>query len=341
MELEKAIVAVDMVGCPNRCKHCWIGHGPNGNMTIEDLKYVTDAFSEYTHSLEVYSWVREPDYSSNYKQLWELDNRLSKNTAPKRFELLSFWRINRDNEYVKWAYELGVRRCQLTFFGLEEKTDYYVGRKGAFKELIKATELLLSHKIAPRWQVFINKDNVKELQPLIKLSKEMNLGELCRSIGEEFELVVHQGSCDGENEKLYDIRITSDDLVNIPEEFHHRLGETEEKIYQELLTDTSIANLVSSTPVFNITSDFDVYPNYSSVTPFWYLGNLKKDGIERVLNNYINNRSLAQHNRLTVPINKMVKACGNSNSKRLFDKGDYIIYIINQYCKIDQSLGGY
>lgn len=137
MELEKVIVAVDMVGCPNRCKHCWIGHAPNGNMAIEDLKYVTDAFSEHTHSFEVYRWFREPDYSSNYKQLWDLDNRLSKNTTPKRFELLSFWRINRDNEYVKWAYDIGVRRCQLTFFGLEEKTDYYVGRKGAFKELIK------------------------------------------------------------------------------------------------------------------------------------------------------------------------------------------------------------
>ena len=223
----------------------------------------------------------------------------------------------------------------INLFCVEEKTDYYVGRKGAFKELIKATELLLRNKIAPRWQIFINRDNMDDLQPLIKLSKEMNLGELCKSIGEEFELVVHQGSCEGENEKLYDIRITSDDLVNIPEEFHHRLGETEEKIYQELLTDASTINIVSSSPVFYITPDFDVYPNYSSIAPWGYLGNIKEDGIERVLNNYINNRSLAQYNRLTVPINKMVKAYGNPNSKRLFDKGDYIIYIINQYCKIN------
>lgn len=332
MRFDKITVAVDMAGCPNRCKHCWIGHFNNGNMSIEELKYVSNTFSEYTASLEVYSWFREPDYKSNYKQLWELDNELSINTTPERFELLSFWRINRDKEYVKWAYDIGVRRCQLTFFGLEEETDYYIGRKGAFKELINATEILLNNKIAPRWQMFINKDNINKIQSLIDLSKKMKLSERCEIIGEEFELFVHQGSCDGENEKLYDIRITSDDLVNIPKEFHKHLGDTEERIYKKLIIDNSTVNLVSQSPIFYVTSEFDVYPNYTSILPWWKLGNIKKDGIEIVLNNYINNNCLAQHNRLTIPISKMVKECGNPKSNRLFDKEDYIMYIINQYC---------
>lgn len=150
MLFKNITIALDMSGCPNRCKHCWIGHFKNGNMSIEDLKYVANSFKDYTNSLEVYSWFREPDFNADYKNLWEIDNELSKNTKPKRFELLSFWRINRDEEYVKWAYNIGVRRCQLTFFGLEEKTDYYVGRKGAFNELINATRILLENKIAPR-----------------------------------------------------------------------------------------------------------------------------------------------------------------------------------------------
>ncbi|EGT4138744.1 radical SAM protein [Clostridium perfringens] len=333
MLFKNITIALDMSGCPNRCKHCWIGHFKNGNMSIEDLKYVANSFKDYTNSLEVYSWFREPDFNVDYKKLWEIDNELSKNTKPKRFELLSFWRINRDEEYVKWAYNIGVRRCQLTFFGLEEKTDYYVGRKGAFNELINATRILLENKIAPRWQIFVNKDNINEIEKLIDLSKEMNLEERCKEFGEEFELFIHQGSCDGENEKLYDIRITSDDLVNIPKEFHHRLGKREKDLYGELINDSSTKNLVTDFPVFYITSQFDVYPNYTSIAPWWYLGNIKRDGVKKVLDNYINNRSLGQKSSLEVPIKEMVKVCGDQNSNRLFDRDDYIIYIINKYCR--------
>ena len=121
-----------MAGCPNRCKHCWIGHSPNGNLSINDLKYMADSFSPFTNSLEIYSWFREPDFKDNYKELLDLENKLSKNAKPKRFELLSFWRINRDLEYVKWAYNIGVKKCQLTFFGLEEKTDYLHWKKRSF-----------------------------------------------------------------------------------------------------------------------------------------------------------------------------------------------------------------
>lgn len=333
MLFDNITIALDMAGCPNRCKHCWIGHFKNSNMKNSDLEYVAREFYNYCNSLAVYSWYREPDFKSNYKELWELDNKLSKNTSPERFELLSFWRINRDEEYVKWAYELGVRTCQLTFFGLEEKTDYYIGRKGAFKELINSTKILLKNNIAPRWQIFINKDNISEITDLIKLSKEMQLAEKCNAIGENFELFIHQGSCDGENEKLYDIRITSDDLINIPEEFHTRLGETENSLYKELICDDSTLNLVSKSPVFYITSEFDVYPNYTSISPWWYLGNLKTDGIEKILNNYINNKSLGQKVRLSVPIKELVSTCGNLNSTRLFDKDDYIIYLLNKYCR--------
>lgn len=101
----------------------------------------------------------------------------------------------------------------------------------------------------------------------------------------------------------------------------------------DLAGDNSTENLVSNSPVFFITKDFDVYPNCSQISPWWCLSNIKKDGIEKVINNYIFNTSTAQNSRLTIPICEMVKACGNPNSNRLFDKDDYITYILNQYCK--------
>jgi hypothetical protein len=42
-----------MHGCPNRCKHCWLGITPNGNMTVEDLKFVAGAFRPFTKDLEI------------------------------------------------------------------------------------------------------------------------------------------------------------------------------------------------------------------------------------------------------------------------------------------------
>ena len=32
----KLSLVVDMAGCPNRCKHCWLGHMPNYKMNEED-----------------------------------------------------------------------------------------------------------------------------------------------------------------------------------------------------------------------------------------------------------------------------------------------------------------
>ncbi|MGN1143434.1 MAG: hypothetical protein ACI4SU_02625, partial [Anaerovoracaceae bacterium] len=77
MRMKKTTIALDMNGCPNRCRHCWIGHSPNGNLTEEDLKYAAAQFRPYTDCLEVYDWYREPDYHDDYKLRWELCEQLS------------------------------------------------------------------------------------------------------------------------------------------------------------------------------------------------------------------------------------------------------------------------
>lgn len=60
----------------------------------------------------------------------------------------------RDSSYADWLYSLGVKVCQLTLFGTEETTDYFIGRKGAYQEIIKAINILLEHNIAPRLQIY-------------------------------------------------------------------------------------------------------------------------------------------------------------------------------------------
>lgn len=345
MKFKEITVCLDMYGCPNRCKHCWLGTTPNGNMSVSEMEFAAAQFRPFTDCFQIYDWYREPDYRDNYQELYRLCNQLSDKPI-EHFELISFWRLVRDKEYVKWLSSLGLQKAQLTLWGSQETTDYYIGRKGAYTEILETIEILLENKISPRIQTFINKSNLDELIHVENLIKHLDLEERCRSFGGEFSFFLHQGSCDGENEKLYDVRVTPEDLKQIPEllekytlrHFNKSsimdvFGRTEQSLYEELVQDHSTASYVSDSPVFFIDKDFNVYPNITAPAPHWCLGNLKKHGSKTVLENYVESNSAAQRTRLTVPICDIVKAQGSSTSQHLFNKGDYIEYLLNKYCR--------
>lgn len=342
MKFKEITVCLDMYGCPNRCRHCWLGVTPNGNMAVSEIEFTAEQFRPFTECLRIDHWYREPDYRDNYQELYNLCNQLSDKPI-QHYELVSFWRLVRDEGYVKWLSALGLKKAQLTVFGSEETTDFYIGRKGAYREILEAIEILTENKISPRIQTFINKSNVDELKHVENLISQLDLESRCRSFGGEFSFFLHQGSCDGENEKLYDVRVTPDDLEKIPaalETYTLRhfgkknimdvFGRTENMLYEELITDHSTSSYVSDSPVFYIDKDFNVYPNISSPARQWCLGNLKRDGIKRVLENYTESNSAAQHVRLTVPLCEIVKAQGDKTSRRLFGKNDYIEFLLNR-----------
>lgn len=344
-KFDKLTVCLDMYGCPNRCRHCWLGASPNGSMSADALKLAAEKLKPLAESFEIDFWYREPDFCDNYAEMWELTEELSDVKTP-HFELMSFWRAVRDKDYVPWLFSKGVRACQLTLFGGEEKTDFYVGRRGAYNEILKAAELLLEHKIAPRFQVFVNKDNIGELGEIERLIDDMSLEKRCESFGTEFNLFVHQGSCDGENEKLYDIRAEEEDLEKIPKrlaemtlkyfgkkDLKEVFGEKESDLCQRLAKDRSTFDLRESSPVFYVDGSFDVYPNISAPSAFYRLGNLKSSGAEELAESYLENKSAAQRASAEVPVCEMAEKCGRFDSGRLFSKEDYRIYLLNKYCK--------
>lgn len=347
-KLNKITIGIDMAGCPNRCKHCWLGAAPNGKMEKEDMVFIANAFRPYANKLEIISWYREPDFRDDYKELWDLECQLSDEKTP-HFELMSYWRIVRDKDYAEWLYSLGVRKCQLTLFGSEKITDHYVGRKGAYSEIVKSIDILFKHGIAPRIQVFVNKDNIDELPFIEEFMDNLELESRCKEIGQEFQLFVHSGSCEGENEKLYEIIVTKEDLNRIPEKLaeltlkhfdrknlQEVFGKPEKDLIGELLEDKGTTSVISTFPVFYVDANFNVYPNVTQPSPWWCLGNLKADSAEQIMNNYVNNKSKAQHLINHIPIGEMVSLCGNPDSERLFSKEEYILYIQNQFCKTNR-----
>ena len=334
MTFRSISAGLDMCGCPNRCKHCWLGVTPNGKLSVADLKFVADAFRPFTNSLEVFDHFREPDYASNYKELWQITAELSDTKTP-HFELISYWRAVRDREYIPWIHSLGVRTVQLTIFGNEETTDFYVGRKGAFNEILQTIKLLRQNGIAPRIQTFVNKNNISQLPYIQNLLETLEIDNF----------FLHQGSCSGENEQFYDVWITPEDVDKIPlklidltikhfgaANIWDVLGEPEKDLCSQLAHDSStMKSIVSDSPFFFVDKELNVYPNYEAPTPFWCLGNLKKDGAEEILKTYVNNSSIAQRIMTTVPIGEMVSKHGNPESTRLFQKDDYVNFVLNKY----------
>ena len=329
MENRQLNLVVDMHGCPNRCLHCWIGHMPNRTMKQDADKYIVDYFRPYFERIAYYSWLREPDFCNDYKDIWQSDIDLSINTVPQRFELASFYRIVRDKEYVPFLKDVGVEKVQLTLFGLEETQDRYVGRRGAFRELLRATDILIEEGIIPRWQCFINEENRTEILELLDMADKIRANKC-----PELEFFVHEGSCDGENRKLYPIRIKKS---HIPRELiPYYLG------YATLMTESECCNALEndmSAPCFhndgditlNISNTCDVYFNFTHMAKPWVIGNMHMIAADELVRRIIEEDTFAINKLNQVAWCELVKKYGNFNSEKVFQLGDFKMFLVNEY----------
>lgn len=334
MKNKDLVLCVDMYGCPNRCRHCWLGHMPNRKMDDKADEWIVNYFKPYFPNISFYSWMREPDFCNDYKERWLKDNKLSIGMTPERFELASFWRLVRDSEYVRFLKKVGVKTVQLTFFGLENLTDKYVGRTGAFQELLQATEILLRNEIAPRWQTFLYEENKDELVELLKLSEQLKLKERCQTFGAEFKFFVHTGGCDGENRKQYDIWIEKE---HIPEMLIPYYLD-----YETLLTEKECCGLLKEdmthniphnedTIVLYVSNNYDIFFNFTNMSKEWKIGNLKTDNQKELIRRIIEEDIPALNLARQITMKELVATYGNTQSNRAFQLEDYKNYLLNRY----------
>lgn len=341
MKNKNLILGVDMYGCPNRCKHCWLGHMPNRKMNDKTDEWIINYFKPYFKNISFYSWIREPDFCNDYKERWLRDVELSVGIMPQRFELASFWRLVRDLEYVKFLKDVDVKTVQLTFFGLKKMTDKYVGRIGAFEELLQATEVLLQNEIAPRWQAFLYEENKEELVELLKLSEQMRLKERCQNFGAEFKFFVHTGGCEGANQNQYDIWIEKE---HIPTELIPYYLD-----YETLLSEKECCELLKADKTYNvphneqeitlfISNTYDVFFNFTHMAREWEIGNLKTDEPEELIRRIVEEDIPALQLARQVTMKELVVRYGDALSNKAFQLEDYKMYLLNRYieehCKI-------
>ena len=317
------VLCLDMHGCPNRCKHCWLGELPNGQIRDDYADFLVGLFRPYFRNLTFYSWLREPDFCPNYKWRWEEDKRLS-SKSPTRFELASFYRIVKDPGYVKWLKKVGTKKVQLTFFGLEKTTDEFVGRAGAYGELLQATKILLENQIEPRWQIFLYQSNKEEAVALLDVAKSMGVNEI----------IVHEGSCDGNNRNLYDIRINKSEIPEALKPYYLNYpNNLSERECVEMLRDDHSFYLPHNENeiVLYVTADLNVYYNFTNPSPAWKIGNVRDDDIDFVVRRAVAEDIPALTLAKTISIGELARRYGDMHSDKVFDLEDYKMYLLNNY----------
>lgn len=339
----KIAVIMDMYGCHNRCKHCWLSHAKNVETPVNDFIWVCEQFKSYqingkSHfdNLEFMSWFREPDYADNYKELWELEKRLSTTKTP-HFELASIWRLVRDESYAPWLKRLGVDCVQITFFGTEKNTDHFSGRKGAFIDLMTAIEVMLKNGIVPRIQMFPFTTTTENFKDIENIFLDMHLEERIKALGKEFDCYFHLPSPDGEAFNLEKIRIHKSDVQRLPSYFiqktlrhfkaesMEKLWRTESELMPSLLTQNNPLNENPPVPALMVASDFNVYPNSGEVASWCCLGNLKTDGVYAVMDNYLNRHTLGLKMNHETPVSYFARKYGNARGDRLYAGTDLVL----------------
>lgn len=347
--IKKIELCFDMAGCPNNCGHCWIKTDHLGIVKEHDVRRITSEFKSLAEDLSVYTWYLEPDYLPNYRELWHLEMELSTQTH-QHFDLLSDWRVLQDESYLQWAYDLGVRTCQLTFFGMEETTNRMTGRPNAFTELLITTDKLIEIGISPRFQLFVYNFNVHEIKEFDNYIKDKGIKKKCEEKGLDFSLFIHTGSCTGNAMSLYDEWLTEDNILEIPkkiinstkshfgtDDINNFLGETESSLYRSIINDDKKHPVIVDDIILYVDGKLDVYPHFVVHKPWWKLGNLNQDSAEVILSRYLNGETIGQKTRKNIPVSEMVKRFGDPDSNRVFNKDDYIEYITEKYLEWNQN----
>ncbi len=339
--LETLRVALDMGGCPNKCRHCYLGITKSSKLSIDDLDLVYELFNPYAKHLAIYSWYKEPDFLNNYQELYEKEKKLSDSDVFEKFELASVYRLNRDPNYSKWLKQINVKRIQITFFGLESNTNYFTNRLNAFKENLNAIEILIKNQIVPKIQVFINKKNINELTKFMQLIDKLKYKERIEEYG-EFILFAHLGTPTGENLKNICYRITEKDLKYIPTTLFkisadylnnkNPFGVAEHILYDKFKNCNDYLNIKENNNFLNlyINYKFDAY--FLSIAPYYKLGNIKKDPPYSIIENYLNDEAYILQIAKQIKIKDLVKEFGNPSGIWLFEEDEYLPYLLELYC---------
>lgn len=80
-----------------------------------------------------------------------------------------------------------------------------------------------------------------------------------------------------------------------------------------------------------ISNQYDVFYNFTHMSPNWRIGNLKTDDRDEMIRRIVEEDTQALNLARNISLRELVKRYGDPASDRLFGRGDYTEYLLNCY----------
>jgi RNA polymerase sigma-70 factor (ECF subfamily) len=168
-----------IAGCPNACRHCKDeGSPPCGElMSFDDAKWVVEQFRNLTKSEPPVAknictvLYHEPTAHPDFLSLWQYHRDICEAMGCEEFpechSVLSTngYGIARADDYrqmLKRLRELGIRMISSTLHGLEEHHDWFVRRKGAFRDIFLSAERAREAGFQIHFNGYLDRRNMKD-----------------------------------------------------------------------------------------------------------------------------------------------------------------------------------
>jgi hypothetical protein len=131
----------------------------------------------------------------------------------------------------------------------------------------------------------------------------MKLREKVKALDGEFEIFLHTPEPDGNARKIEYLRPTIEETRDIPLEIIEiskvylkveNLWYTEGELGKQILNEKDEFPYAYKFPEllwFLVKSNFDVYTNFGTLELWWRLGNLKRDSINKIFQNFEENKT--------------------------------------------------
>ena len=195
------------------------------------------------------------------------------------------------------------------------------------KELIALVEDFAKNEVAP-----ISKEY--DLSGEFPIEVFRMAAEIKKERCPGLEFFVHEGSCDGENRKLYPIRIRKqhipDELTPVFLDYADLL--TEGRCCEILHEDFSHPSFpIGDTITLNISNEYNVYYNFTHLCRPWIIGNLKTEKPEDLVRKIVSGDTLALRAAKKCVWAELADQFGDSSSDRVFSLEDYKMFLFNRY----------
>ena len=129
-------VSLDMGGCNKKCKFCRYSKQTKASLTIDDLHLVYELISPFTDNLLISSFYKEIDVFENYKEIYEIENKLNNNINKERLNKINIERLLKDEKYLTFLKKQNVHNVIIDVYGNRTNHDYFVGRTGSFNQIL-------------------------------------------------------------------------------------------------------------------------------------------------------------------------------------------------------------